>query len=450
MKIILAILTILLSLTFAFANESGKAKQSVSKNFDCLTELKAGNFAKAIEQCSALIKADPSNSEVYYLRGTAYRNLAISQPEQKSAVSGSLSKNVKLAVADFKKCISLEQKNPRCYSAAGVVLAESEYDVEALEAVVLLTEAMSLGDKDDELYFYRAEAERNSFGISGNKDEEAIEDYTTFLQSNPTESSRFAALYARSLVYLRTRKFDKAVADLDVLAKETVDEELVYLNRGKAYNELGKYSLALADLNKALQLHDKEQQPQFDPKRSEILSEIEQAKKGGGTSGNSQPKPDSQPKPNPPSNQTNFELSGNMLKLPKPIVFMTASDKINLAESLESLNLVKDYLTSKTYITVMRIEAHAKRPGSEASLQTLTENRALAVANWLVANGIDCRRILPVGFGSTKPIFANDSPEASKNIRIEFHNAELRNHSIGGMPLDGGGKVVAGFCKENK
>ena len=146
--------------------------------------------------------------------------------------------------------------------------------------------------------------------------------------------------------------------------------------------------------------------------------------------------------------QNKFELDGNMLKLPKPIVFETGSDKINLEESKDALNHVKEYLSAKKYITVMRIEAHAQRRGDETKAQTLTEKRALAVANWLVENGIECSRILPVGFGSTKPAFANDTPEASQNNRIEFYNAELAKHAIGGMPLDGGGKVVEGFCKE--
>lgn len=148
--------------------------------------------------------------------------------------------------------------------------------------------------------------------------------------------------------------------------------------------------------------------------------------------------------------QTKFELEGNMLKLPKPIVFETGSDKINLEESKNALNHVKEYLTAKKYITVMRIEAHIQRLGDETKMQTLTEKRALAVVNWLVENGVDCNRILPVGFGSTKPLFADNSPESSQNNRIEFYNAELNKRAIGGMPLDGGGKAVEGFCKENK
>jgi OmpA-OmpF porin, OOP family len=146
--------------------------------------------------------------------------------------------------------------------------------------------------------------------------------------------------------------------------------------------------------------------------------------------------------------QTKFELDGNKLKLPKPIIFPAGSDKINLEESEESLKYVKEYLNSKKYITVLRIEVHAQRSGNEERLQTLTEKRALAVANWLVENGIDCHRILPVGFGSTKPLIdPNSGPEASHNNRVEFHNAELSKHAIGGLPLDSGGKVIKDFCK---
>ncbi len=146
--------------------------------------------------------------------------------------------------------------------------------------------------------------------------------------------------------------------------------------------------------------------------------------------------------------QTKFELEGNMLKLPKPIIFETGTDKIIFEESEESLKHVKEYLTAKKYITVMRIEIHAQRAGDQEKLQTLTENRALAIANWLVENGVDCKRILPVGFGSTKPIVDPTSgPEANQNNRVEFQNAELAGHPIGGLPLDGGGTVVDGFCK---
>ena len=41
----------------------------------------------------------------------------------------------------------------------------------------------------------------------------------------------------------------------------------------------------------------------------------------------------------------------------------------------------------------------------------------------------------------------NSSPEGkAMNNRIEFKITELRGHAIGGMPVDGGGKVAGDSC----
>ncbi len=57
--------------------------------------------------------------------------------------------------------------------------------------------------------------------------------------------------------------------------------------------------------------------------------------------------------------------------------------------------------------------------------------------------GISCARLIGVGFGSSKPVAANDSAEnRARNRRTVFVNAALRGRAIGGMPLDGGGVVA--------
>ncbi len=141
--------------------------------------------------------------------------------------------------------------------------------------------------------------------------------------------------------------------------------------------------------------------------------------------------------------QSTFTLEGNELKLPSPIVFETGSAKLKLEESQVALDYVKSYLNEKSYISLMRIEGHLANNSKSSSEQTLSEQRATAVYEWLVANGIDCKRLLAVGFGSTKPIASNETPEGkAQNNRIQFINAELRNRAIGGMPLDGGGNVA--------
>lgn len=142
-----------------------------------------------------------------------------------------------------------------------------------------------------------------------------------------------------------------------------------------------------------------------------------------------------------------FQIENNALVLPSVIVFETSTDVIK-PESFPTLQYVVDYLNAKSYISLMRIEGHTHSGGDESNNQKLSEKRALAVCKWLVAHGIDCKRLLPVGFGSNKPIESNATLEGkAKNARCMFVNAALRGRAIGGMPEDGGGLVAGDACK---
>ena len=144
-----------------------------------------------------------------------------------------------------------------------------------------------------------------------------------------------------------------------------------------------------------------------------------------------------------PPAKPSFELENNMLKLPSPVTFETGSSTLK-PEAEAALKHVKAYLDDKSYISLMRIEGHEAGGGDEAQNQSLSEQRAKASAQWLVSHGIDCKRLLPVGFGSSKPVAHNRTPEGkAQNRRITFANAELRGRAIGGMPTDGGGHMVS-------
>ncbi len=70
------------------------------------------------------------------------------------------------------------------------------------------------------------------------------------------------------------------------------------------------------------------------------------------------------------------------------------------------------------------------------------------MAKALVAKGVDCKRLLPVGFGETKPRAENKTPEGkAQNRRTTFVNAALRGKAIGGAPLEGFGKIAGDPCK---
>ncbi len=143
----------------------------------------------------------------------------------------------------------------------------------------------------------------------------------------------------------------------------------------------------------------------------------------------------------------NYKIENNELILPSPIVFKTGTAELK-PESDSTLFYIKNYLTDKPFITVLRIEGHTDNVGDEAKNQALSEIRAMAVGKWLESNGIDCKRLICVGFGSTKPITDNETPDGRLgNRRISVFNAELRKVKIGGMPLDGGGKKAGDVCR---
>jgi outer membrane protein OmpA-like peptidoglycan-associated protein len=69
----------------------------------------------------------------------------------------------------------------------------------------------------------------------------------------------------------------------------------------------------------------------------------------------------------------------------------------------------------------VRIEGHTDSVGTAESNQILSENRAAAVRQWLIVNGIPAARITAKGFGQTAPVASNDTPEGrQRNRRVEI------------------------------
>jgi OOP family OmpA-OmpF porin len=141
-----------------------------------------------------------------------------------------------------------------------------------------------------------------------------------------------------------------------------------------------------------------------------------------------------------PSTELVYKVVNNEVKTETAIQFVKGKADF-LPSSLQELRTIKKYLEDKSYISLLRVEGHTAC-GNGA--QELSEARALSVVNWLVANGVDCKRVLPVGFGCNKPITDTNN---EMNERILFVNAALRDRAIGGMPLDGGGKVAGDACQ---
>lgn len=69
----------------------------------------------------------------------------------------------------------------------------------------------------------------------------------------------------------------------------------------------------------------------------------------------------------------------------------------------------------------IRLEGHTDNQGPEDKNQTLSEQRAEAIKAFLVKYGVAAERLATAGYGSTRPVAANDNePNRRRNRRVEF------------------------------
>ena len=75
-------------------------------------------------------------------------------------------------------------------------------------------------------------------------------------------------------------------------------------------------------------------------------------------------------------------------------------------------DILKEYPNSN-----FMVEGHTDSDGSNQLNQTLSENRAAAVKNYLIEKGISTERLKSTGFGETKPIDTNKTAKGKANNR---------------------------------
>jgi outer membrane protein OmpA-like peptidoglycan-associated protein len=98
------------------------------------------------------------------------------------------------------------------------------------------------------------------------------------------------------------------------------------------------------------------------------------------------------------------------------ILFASGSATIE-GESTPTLKEIGDMLKAHADLKLM-IEGHTDNVGAAAANQTLSEQRAAAVKQFLVSTyGIDAARLQTKGYGSSKPISPNTTPEGRQNNR---------------------------------
>ena len=147
------------------------------------------------------------------------------------------------------------------------------------------------------------------------------------------------------------------------------------------------------------------------------------------------------------------ERSGDELVLPGPLAF--ADDGTDLgADSEPALDALRAFLEAHPDVTLLRIEGHvgagvADDPADPSAAIMFSGERAFTVGVWLAQHGIDCTRLLAAGFGDSKPVADDRTPEGhAANSRITIKVATLRGIAIGGMPTDGGAPASTDVCEQ--
>lgn len=71
---------------------------------------------------------------------------------------------------------------------------------------------------------------------------------------------------------------------------------------------------------------------------------------------------------------------------------------------------------------IVIVEGYTDSNGPEGFNQWLSERRSRVVADFLVNEGLDPYKIQVVGYGETRPLLPNDTPEGRRrNRRVELH-----------------------------
>ncbi|TBX23083.1 membrane protein [Bowmanella sp. JS7-9] len=114
------------------------------------------------------------------------------------------------------------------------------------------------------------------------------------------------------------------------------------------------------------------------------------------------------------------------LRMPGNITFDTDSNRID-PRFYPVLNDVALVL-NKYEKTVLKITGHTDSTGSDEYNQSLSEQRAASVKNYLLSQQVDNRRITTVGMGEYEPLVSNDTAELrQQNRRVELQVFPLKN-----------------------
>ncbi len=113
-------------------------------------------------------------------------------------------------------------------------------------------------------------------------------------------------------------------------------------------------------------------------------------------------------------------LNTEFLSLADTRILFFSGNNVLTDESRDRLNDIADLFLNYPNVPIA-IKGHTDAQGDESTNLSLSQQRANAVRDFLVARGISVYRLSSFGYGESLPIDTNDTPEGrAANRRIEF------------------------------
>jgi len=114
------------------------------------------------------------------------------------------------------------------------------------------------------------------------------------------------------------------------------------------------------------------------------------------------------------------EPRGMVITLSGSVLFASGKSEL-LPAAMVKLNEVADALTKQDTDSSIVVEGHTDSQGSASTNQDLSQRRAQSVRDYLVSRGLAADRVTAQGFGSSRSVADNTSPEGrANNRRVEL------------------------------
>jgi len=130
-----------------------------------------------------------------------------------------------------------------------------------------------------------------------------------------------------------------------------------------------------------------------------------------------------------------ISVEKTQIRILEKVQFETAKAIIK-PESFPLLNEVAAVIVTNPDLGRVEVSGHTDNRGSDTYNQTLSEDRAKSVRDYLVKQGVNPDRLLAVGYGEAKPIDTNRTDEGREvNRRVEFNLIDAASDETqGGTP----------------